>query len=124
MMKTKRFAAAVASLGIIASISAAVPISAGAEGLYTGVRGGEVSFEKYLSMKNEATVPNVSFGLQVDTISDTEVKPATNSTLAVLKGPDTEDNHIKFKSGVTDVTVEQDTKKASVSFSSSDTTES
>ena len=123
-MKTKRFAAVVASLGIIATISAAVPMSVGAEGLYTGVKGGEVSFEKYLSMKKEATVPNVSFGLQVETISDEEVKPATNSTLAVLKGPDTAEKHIKFKSGVTDVTVAEDTKKASVAFSSNDTTES
>lgn len=124
MMKTKRFAAAVASLGIIAAIAGTVPMSAGAAGLYAGVKGGEVSFEKYLSMKNEATVPNVSFGLKVEAISDSEVKAATNSTLAVLKGPDTAENHIKFKSSVAGVTVGDDTKTASVAFSSTDTTES
>lgn len=117
-MKTKNFAAAIAALSLAASV-AAVPVSASADDAYTSISGGEVSFEKYLVMKNEATVPNVSFALTVDSIADDEVMEATGTTLAVLKGP----AGIKFKSGVADVTVgAEDAKSASVNFKASDAT--
>lgn len=96
-MKMKRLAASAAALTMIASM-AAVPLSASA---YAPINGGDVTFEKYLVMKNEASVPNVTFELIVEPISDAEVKPATDDTLAVMKGPE----GIKFKSGVSDVTV-------------------
>lgn len=123
MKKTKRFAAAIAAIGIMASMTAMIPASA-----YTAIPGTEASFDKYLVMKNTATVPNVTFGLTVEPISDSEVKAATATTLAVMKGPE----GIKFKSGVTDVTAtdavpasgETPAKPASatVAFKSTDTT--
>lgn len=119
MKRTKRFAAGAAALAIIASTAAAMPISASA---YTAVNGGEVSFDKYLVMKNTATVPNVSFGLTVEPIADSEVKEATATTLAVMKGP----AGIEFKTGVTDVTVTASTAttpaSATVAFKTKDTT--
>lgn len=119
-MKTKKFAALAATLGLTAAVFTAVPMNASA---YTPISGGEVSFDKYLVMKNEATVPNVNFGLTVEPISDTEVKAATATTLAVMKGP----TGIAFKSGVTDVTATAatatDPASAIVAFKSTDATE-
>lgn len=119
-MRNKKFAASVAALAIITSFASVIPMSASA---YTAINGGEVSFDKYLVMKNEATVPNVSFGLTVEPISDTEVKAATPTTLAVMKGP----NGIAFKTGVTDVTVTAATAtapaSATVAFKSTDITD-
>ncbi|MCR4890309.1 MAG: hypothetical protein K5979_14205 [Ruminococcus sp.] len=126
-MKAKKLAAAAAALTMIASM-AAVPMSVSADDTtpgtsgYTAVNGGDVSFDKYLVMKNNATVPNVSFNLTVEPIADSEVKTATSTSLAVMKGPE----GIKFKSGVTDVTVVDATETtpatATVAFNSTDTT--
>ncbi len=120
-MRLKRIAAPIAALTLITSTAVMVPMSSGAAA-YTAINGGEFSFEKYLVMKNEATVPNVDFGLTVEPIADSEVIDATTSTLAVMKGP----SGIKFKSGVADVTPKAATAtepaSATVSFKSSDTT--
>lgn len=119
-MKKKRLLAAIASLGIIAS-SAILPMSASAAGTYTPVNGSEFSIDKYLVMKNEANVPNVSFGLTIEPIPAGEVKAATDTTLAVMQGP----AGIKFKTG-TDITVTDATTtapaSATVAFKSTDTT--
>jgi hypothetical protein len=117
MMKTKRFAAAVASLGIIASVSAAVPASVGLAAEYIPVSGEYVSFEKYLVMDKNATVPNVGFDFSVAPITDDLA--GTDGNIAVKKGV----SGIKFKDGVSDVEVNQtDNAKATVSFKSSDST--
>lgn len=118
-MRTKKIAAAAAALTMITSMTA-MPMSASA---YTAINGGEVNFDKYLVMKNEATVPNVSFGLTVEPIEDSEVKAATATTLAVMKGP----VGIAFKTGVTDITATAATAtapaSATVAFKSTDTTD-
>lgn len=115
-MRSRKIAASAAALTMIASMAAAAPVNASA---YTAINGGEISFEKYLVMKNEATVPNVTFGFTVEPIDDSEVKEATAATMAVMKGP----VGITFKSGVTDVTPDTaDATSAIVAFKSTDTT--
>ena len=100
-MKMKRIAAAVSSISLSAMMMlCAMPMSASAANTYTPISGGEVTFEKYLVLKKEATVPNVEFSFSAAPIEDSEVLEATGQTLAVMKGP----SGIKFKAG-TDVTV-------------------
>ena len=99
-MKMKRIAAAVSSISLSAMMMlCAMPMSASAANTYTPISGGEVTFEKYLVLKKEATVPNVEFSFSAAPIEDSEVLEATGQTLAVMKGP----AGIKFKAG-TDVT--------------------
>ena len=108
-MKNKKIAAVIASLGLAAMAYTAVPVNAGAVENYTPISGGTYTFEKYLVMENDATVPNVSFSFSV--------APAEASG-DVKAGP----AGIKFKEVTgSDVTVgTEDNKTATVSFSSSD----
>ena len=99
-MKMKRIAAVVSSISLSAMMMlCAMPMSASAANTYTPIPGGEVTFEKYLVLKKEATVPNAEFSFSAAPIEDSEVLEATGQTLAVMKGP----AGIKFKAG-TDVT--------------------
>lgn len=116
-MKMKRIAAAVSSISLSAMMMlCAMPMSASAANTYTPIHGGEVTFEKYLVLKKEATVPNVEFSFSAAPIEDSEVLEATGQTLAVMKGP----AGIKFKAG-TDVTVSgTGDSEAAAAFKSAD----
>lgn len=73
-MKMKRIAAAVSSISLSAMMMlCAMPMSASAANTYTPIHGGEVTFEKYLVLKKEATVPNVEFSFSAAPIEDSEV---------------------------------------------------
>lgn len=109
-MKNGKLLSVIASLGVISSVFSAVPFAAGA------VSSDEITFDKYLVMENEATVPNVSFGFEVSPIEDSETKAATDDTLAVFKG----DANIKFKSGDDLEVDENNDKKVNVSFKNTD----
>ena len=84
-MKTKRFAAVVASLGIIASMAAIVPMSAGAAyPVADQATGGSVKFNKYLVIPTGTAVPNVS---TVFTITPVDPPVATvQDTILTFKG--------------------------------------
>ncbi|MBQ9869649.1 MAG: hypothetical protein IJM32_08325 [Ruminococcus sp.] len=118
-MKMKRIAAAVSSISLSAMMMlCAMPMSASAANTYTPIPGGEVTFEKYLVLKKEATVPNAEFSFSAAPIEDSEVLEATGQTLAVMKGP----AGIKFKAG-TDVTVSgTGDSEAAAAFKSADST--
>lgn len=108
-MKNKRIAAVVASLGLAAMAYTAVPVNAGAAANYTPITGGTYTFDKYLVMKNEATVPNVSFDFQVE---------SAEASGDVKAGP----AGIKFKADAENnvaLNTTNDTK-ATVSFSTAD----
>lgn len=108
-MKNKRIAAVVASLGLAAMAYTAVPVNAGAAANYTPITGGTYTFDKYLVMKNDATVPNVSFDFQVE---------SAEASGDVKAGP----AGIKFKADAENnvaLNTTNDTK-ATVSFSTAD----
>ena len=73
-MKAKRFAAAVASLGLVAS-AGAIPLTAGAANYpdEKQASGGTTTFDKYLVMDKDAEVPNVTSVFSIaagDALSD------------------------------------------------------
>ncbi|MBR5166391.1 MAG: hypothetical protein IKW87_12685 [Ruminococcus sp.] len=116
-MKTRKIAAAAASLGIIASMVALIPMNAAADG-YTPINGTNFQFGKYLVMEKEATVPNVSFSFSVAPASGTDLTPVAGSPFVLKAGPD----GIKFTASTTEnvaVTASTPTS-ATVSFASSD----
>ena len=84
-MRTKRFAAAAASLAMIASMTA-VPMGASAADKYTAVKGSTTSFDKYLVMDEGSNVPNVSFEYTV-TAGTAQDFDANGKTIAVYAGP-------------------------------------
>ena len=85
-MKRSKLAAFAASLAVAASLSSIVPMSAGAAySVNTGSSEVSTSIDKYLVMKKEANVPNVTFNFTV------EAGAAVNASagkLAVLAGVD------------------------------------
>ena len=85
-MKGKSIAAAVASLGMIASMAVAMPLGASAADKYTAVNGTTTTFDKYLVMDEGANVPNVSFEYTVEAGTAQEFK-ADDKTIAIYAGP-------------------------------------
>ena len=115
-MKTKRIAAVSASLGIIASMTAFVPMSVCAAYPEANQASGSLqTFDKYLVLESDADVPNAA---SVFTIEPAE--PAEGAAVdgaIFFKG--VEGAVFKETSGVS---VSEDKKTATVSFSPSDAT--
>ena len=84
-MRIKKFAALAASFGIIASIGAAVPLSASAAGSYGTIIGGNrtTTFDKYMVMHTSANVPDAEFSF---TIEPGAAVGATATTSEVFAG--------------------------------------
>lgn len=85
MNKSKIFAASMAAGMALSMLS---PVAAMAEGMtYTPVAGSQVSFQKYLVMKNQANVPNVTFNYAIRPGAAQTAKLA-NGTIEVYAGDD------------------------------------
>lgn len=115
-MKKRQIIAGLAASVIAASMMTAVTASAASSTAYVPINGEKITFEKYITMENDANVPNIAFDFEAAPID--AVIPATADTLEVQPGP----ANIKFIHESTDsVTVDStDPKKASVAFSNSD----
>lgn len=117
-MKKGRLAAAFAAIGIAASISSLIPMSAAADS-YTPIHGDTFTFDKYLVMENEAVVPNVSFTFKVEPASGTDLTTAEGSVFTLNPGP----AGIKFTADAAnsvELIGESPTTQAKVSFKSAD----
>jgi len=82
-MKTiKRLSTAI--LALLLCVCLTVPAYAATAFTYTAIAGGNTTFNKYLVMKSEANVPNVTFSYE---IKAGEALAAGTDTLAVIPGP-------------------------------------
>ena len=77
-MKAKRISAAIAAIAMAVSLTA--PMSASADTVYTTIEGTKVtSFDKYLVMPKDATIPSAgfSFSIQAGEAVDAEADGTT-----------------------------------------------
>ena len=118
MKRTKRIAAGVASLAMVASMALSMPLGASAAGTnYTAVNGSTTSFDKYLVMDEGSNVPNVSFEYTV-TAGTAQNFDASGKTIAVYSGP-TPENIVFSGTGITDTTTTD--SKFEIGFAQADT---
>ena len=85
-MKKKRLTSVLASVAMLATVAAAVPMNAGAAGTYDSTKiTGQLTttFDKYMVMSTSANVPNATFTY---TIVPGEAIAATDTTAAVFAG--------------------------------------
>jgi len=85
MKRTKRIAAGVASLAMVASMALALPMGASAANstfTYTSVAGGTDTIKKYLVLDNDTTVPTASFSYTIAAGTPVNYAGATGTTAA------------------------------------------
>ncbi|MBO7395383.1 MAG: hypothetical protein J6U16_04615, partial [Ruminococcus sp.] len=76
-MKKKRITSVLASVAMLATVAAAVPMNAGAATTYNDVLGGKtVDINKYLIMDIDANVPNASFSFSIAPYDSTKAPAA------------------------------------------------
>ena len=115
-MKTKRIAAVSASLGIIASMTAFVPMSVCAAYLDADQATGSLqTFDKYLVLESDAAVPNATSVFTIEPVEPAEGAAVDGAIF--FKGVD----GAVFKE-TSSVSVSPDKKTATVSFKTSDET--
>ena len=123
MFRKRRFAAAV-SLAAVASMLAAMPFGAGAESFtYEPVRGGDFSFNKYLVVDENATVPKATFtytiepaGIETKHLTGTDVELYNGAAGAVMKTTDPDAQFTSESTTSTDAAGFTDNKGTSASI--------
>ena len=123
MSRKRRFAAAV-SLAAVASMLAAMPFGAGAESFtYEPVQGADFSFNKYLVVDENATVPKATFtytiepaGIETKHLTGTDVELYNGAAGAVMKTTDPDAQFTSESTTSTDAAGFTDNKGASASI--------
>ena len=96
-MKAKRISAAIAAIAMAVSLTA--PMSASADTVYTTIEGTKVtSFDKYLVMPKDATVPSAGFSFSIQAGEAVDAKP-DGTTLPVFAGVGTPKFVLKTATG-------------------------
>lgn len=118
-MKAKRISAAIAAIAMAVSLTA--PMSASADTVYsTTIEGTKVtSFDKYLVMPKDATVPSAGFSFSIQTGEAVDAK-ADGSTLPVFAGVGTPKFVLKNATGANNDN-DGTADAAKVNFTSGDT---
>ena len=123
MSRKRRFAAAV-SLAAVASMLAAMPFGAGAESFtYAPVHGGDFSFNKYLVVDENATVPKATFtytiepaGIETKHLTEADVELYNGAAGAVMKTDNPDAQFTSESTTSTDAAGFTDNKGASASI--------
>lgn len=88
MKRTKRIVAGFASLAMTAFMAVAMPFGASAADpfTYTGVVGGEFTFNKYLVVDENATIPKITFNYTITPDTDVSTAHLTSDKVELYQG--------------------------------------